>query len=120
MMQLGSNGTTIVPWGRIEETPIGTIPPQMTGKYLPLYQEICLRLEATSPSMALRVPIDDAKVLQGAYSALKKLFAAHQHPPVVILKRAGALFIYKSADEGRKPGRPRHRGDDMGYEEEAE
>ena len=105
------NGLTPVEWGHIEEVDVNNIPPATGSRYLPLFREVNLRLEQTSPTCALRVPIGEPKVLDGAMTALRKMFTGHT-PPVVVLKRAGALFVYLSSGQStarvvNRGGRPR-------------
>jgi len=88
-----------VHYGAIIAISVQEIPPQTTGKYLGLFQEISLRLENTPPSEALRVPFEDPKMLAGAHSALKKMFKGQ---PVAVLKRAGALFIYNTVAQAKR------------------
>ncbi len=101
-------------WGKAETIAIERIPPARTSGYFPLYQELALRLETTPPHLALRVPIDDPKLLDAAHTSLKKMFRRVM-PSVVILKRNGALFIYQAEQQRRRAGRPPR---DNGHSEE--
>jgi hypothetical protein len=87
---------------------VSEIPQRATGKYLGLYQDICLRLEQTSPTEALRYPMDDPKALAGAQMALKKMFKDQQ---VRVIRAEGALFVYKAVEiKHRGVDRPPRNG----------
>jgi hypothetical protein len=104
--------------GKIETVPLAKIPPANGARYYSLYQEVALRLETTSSHLALRVPIENPKMLDSVRISLRKFFK-DAIPPVVILKREGALFIHTDAKPRARLGRP-PRENGRGVEERFE
>ena len=62
-------------WGGVSEISVDAIPSKTHSPWAGLYDEICLRMEATSAGRALAVEMDSGPDARSAKGALLKLAA---------------------------------------------
>ena len=101
MKKNGNSDSSNFEYGQITEIGIGEIPPVMRGRYLPLFDEIVLRMEVTPRDMGLRIGVKDKKTAKlavtGLYDKLKSRGIA-----VVARQDVGgaALFVFRKNGHG--------------------
>lgn len=99
-----SNGNTPAAlWGKVDEVLIKDIPPRImplrTSKWLPLAEDILLRLEETKSPFALRVPMADVETADRCRAGIGKLFTRLKGEQAVkIEQRANVLYFYRDTN----------------------
>jgi hypothetical protein len=86
------NGNGPRPWGRITEVTPDEIPvvANRRFKYLALYEDLALRLEQTSPPLALKVPLATAKEAKAAAKGIQIHFGRTRGEDSVRVQLRGA------------------------------